>query len=140
MRPDFLLRHAQPHLALLSSPGVTKVGAPMALLPRFSSPFGGFPAVATLLVALSCSALVGCGRSATEADCEQILEKAARLEMEERLGKPDEKLVASEVAATKKSMRDAMMKQCVGKRITDSALECVKNAKTSKELTEDCFR
>ncbi len=85
-------------------------------------------------------ALSACGRSATEQDCEQILEKAARLEMEARLGKPDEQLVASEVAATKKSMHDAMMRECVGKRITDSALECVKNAKTSKELTEDCFR
>ncbi len=84
--------------------------------------------------------LSGCGRSATEQDCEQILEKAARLEMEARLGKPDEKLVASEVAETKKTMRDAMMSQCVGKRITDGALECVKNAKTSQELTEDCFR
>jgi hypothetical protein len=86
------------------------------------------------------SFLAACGRSATEQDCEQILEKAARLEMEARLGKPDEKLVATEVAETKKSMRDAMMSQCVGKRITDGALECVKNAKTSKELTEDCFR
>lgn len=107
---------------------------------RFRSSFGGSPQVATLLVALSAFALGGCGREATEADCEQILEKAARLEMEERLGKPDEKLVASEVAATKKSMREAMMSQCVGKRITDGALECVKNAKSSKALTEECFR
>jgi hypothetical protein len=84
--------------------------------------------------------LSACGRSATEQDCEQILEKAARLEMEERLGKPDEKLVATEVAETKKAMRESMMSQCVGKRITDGALECVKNAKSSKELTEDCFR
>src|SRR6478735_151060 len=94
---------------------------------RFQSSFGGLSKTAALCVALLATALSGCGRSATEADCEQILEKAARLEMEERLGKPDEKLVASEVAATKKSMRDAMMSQCVGKRITDGALECVKN-------------
>src|SRR5690606_9764794 len=77
--------------------------------------------------------LVGCGRPATEAECEQILERTARLELQERLGAADAKLVEAEVQSTKQAMRKSMMEKCVGKRITDGALECVRKAKTSQE-------
>lgn len=90
-----------------------------------------------LIVALG---LVACGRPATEEECEQILERTARLELQERLGAADAKLVEAEVQSTKQAMRKSMMEKCVGKRITDGALECVRKAKTSKELAEDCFR
>lgn len=83
---------------------------------------------------------LGCGRPATEAECEQILERTARLELQERLGGADAKLVEAEVQATKEALRESMMNNCVGKRITDGALACVRAASTAKELTEDCFR
>lgn len=82
----------------------------------------------------------GCGRPATEAECEQILERTARLELQERMGDADAKLLDAEVQATKRAMRDSMMDNCVGKRITEGALTCVQTAETAKELAEDCFR
>lgn len=91
-------------------------------------------------VVASALAVVACGRPATEAECDQILERTARLELQERLGAADAKLVEAEVQSTKQAMRESMLNKCVGKRITDGALECVRQAKTSKELAEDCFR
>lgn len=96
--------------------------------------------VAACCAALVGSALVGCGRPATEQECEGILERTARLELQERLSGADAKLVESEVQATKQAMRESMMSNCVGKRITDRALACVQEAETAKELAEDCFR
>ena len=58
--------------------------------------------------------LAGCGHPATEAECEEI-------------------------ESTKKSVRDSMLKECVGRRLTAKAMECVRSAKTSKQIVEDCF-
>ncbi len=63
----------------------------------------------------------------------------ARLQLKESLGTQNEKTIQAEVEETKHSLKDSTMKDCVGKRITDSALECVRNAKTAKEAVEDCF-
>jgi hypothetical protein len=83
--------------------------------------------------------LVGaCGRPATEKECTEILRRTAELEMKQRLG--DKNLIESELAEIEKSMRPQMMKKCVGKRITESALACVRAAKTSEELSQECFR
>lgn len=89
---------------------------------------------------LCCVALAACGRPATEQECEQILERTARLELQERLSGADARLVETEVEATKQALRESMMSNCVGKRITDSALSCVQKAETAKQLAEDCFR
>jgi len=94
--------------------------------------------------ALSSSALlvlffsVACGRPATESECQEILRTAAKLELKDRLG--NESLIESELKEIEKSMREPMMKKCVGKRITESALACVRKAKTADQLFEDCFR
>lgn len=82
--------------------------------------------------------VVGCGRPATETECQEILRTAAKLELKDRLG--NESLIESELKEVEKSMREPMMKKCVGKRITESALQCVRKAKTADELFEECFR
>ena len=82
--------------------------------------------------------LVGCGRPATEEECLEILRRTAELEMQGRLG--DKTLIEAEVQSIEESMRSQMTKKCVGKRITEKALACVRTAKTSQELAEDCFR
>lgn len=86
-------------------------------------------------VALACT---GCGHPATVEECEEIVEKIARLELEKKQSE-NAQAIADEIDATKKSLRDSTMKDCVGKRITKSAMECVRNAKTSKQITESCF-
>ncbi len=83
---------------------------------------------------------MGCGHPATEAECEQILERAARLELKERLGSSDESVIEKEVTATKSALRESMMNDCVGKRITEEAMECIRAATTADEMFGDCFR
>jgi hypothetical protein len=81
-------------------------------------------------------ALAGCGHPASVAECEQIVERIARLELEQR--GLDSKAVSDEVESTKQAMRDRTMKECVGRRITEKALRCVHDAKRSEQI-EQCF-
>lgn len=82
--------------------------------------------------------LAGCGHRATVEECEEIVERVARLELEKRMpGDPEG--VAAEIEKTKAELRETTMKDCVGKRVTDSAMQCVRNAKSSKEIVETCF-
>ena len=82
--------------------------------------------------------LASCGHPATVEECEFIVERITRLELEKRNpGQP--KVVAEEVKKTKEAVRESTMNDCVGKRITDSALECVRSAKTPEEVVEGCF-
>lgn len=94
--------------------------------------------LAKFLVAPLALLAVSCGRPATEEECREILHRTAELEMQGRLG--DKGLIEQEIKAIEESMRPQMMKKCVGKRITDDALACVRAAKTAKELSEECFR
>ena len=83
-------------------------------------------------------ALCGCGRPASVEDCEFIIERIAQLELEKRnQGSPE--VIKSEVERTKQVLRESTMRDCVGKRITDGAMTCVRNAQTSQEIVEDCF-
>jgi hypothetical protein len=82
--------------------------------------------------------LCGCGRPATVEDCEYVVERIVQLELEQR-NQGDPETVKVEADRTKQVLRESTMKDCVGKRITDGAMECVRNAKTSQEIVEDCF-
>jgi hypothetical protein len=94
--------------------------------------------LAKFLVILAALFFAACGRPATEAECKEILHRTAALEMKGRLGNKD--LIEQEITVIAESMREQMMKKCVGKRITDDALKCVRSAKTAEELAEECFR
>lgn len=88
--------------------------------------------------ALAALALTGCGHPASVEECEIIVERIARLELEKR--EPNNPgRVQEEIEATKEELRNSTMKNCVGKRITNAAMTCVKQAKTSQEIVEDCF-
>ncbi|MBK9000606.1 MAG: hypothetical protein IPM35_33205 [Myxococcales bacterium] len=93
--------------------------------------------VSPAIVAAAFGAM-GCGHPASEAECEEIVERVARLELEKK-NPGNAQAVADEIEATKKSVRESMLKECVGRRITEKAMTCVRNAKTSKEVVEDCF-
>ena len=91
---------------------------------------------ATLAVLAGLLSLPGCGHPASIAECEEIVERITRLELEERqIGK---EAVAAEVAETKTAMRDRTKKDCEGRRVTDRAMRCVREAKSSKKV-EECF-
>lgn len=81
---------------------------------------------------------VGCGRPATEEECRVILRRAAELQLKGQLDVSSD-VVKAELDAIEASMKEAMMQKCVGKRITDGALACVKRAQSSKQLLDECL-
>jgi hypothetical protein len=90
------------------------------------------------LVAVVLLSVSGCGHPASVAECEEIVTRIARLELEKQYPH-NPKAVERETESTKKALKKTTMKDCVGKRITESAMKCVKNAKTSKEIVDKCF-
>jgi hypothetical protein len=79
-----------------------------------------------------------CGRPATEGECKEILRRTAELELLDRLS--DARLIEAELRIIEDTMRGPMMEKCVGKRITDGAMDCVRKAKNSEDLSRECFR
>lgn len=90
------------------------------------------------LVAAAALLLPGCGHPASVAECEEIVTRIAQLELHKQYPH-NPKAVKREIESTKKALKKTTMKDCVGKRITHSAMQCVKNAKTSKEIVDKCF-
>jgi hypothetical protein len=82
--------------------------------------------------------LGGCGHRATEKECEEIVERVARLELERAKVGPE--MLASELKIAKESFRKDMGRRCVGRRVTEEAMSCVRSAKSSQEIEEVCFR
>ena len=75
---------------------------------------------------------IGCGHPASKAECEEIFRRSAEIELRKR-NITDAKQIASRVREAREARGDSV-KNCVGKRITQSAMECVRSAKTSEEL------
>ncbi len=90
------------------------------------------------LSALMCG--LGCGHPATDKECQEIVERIATLELEKQSGNSDPKSVGAQVDETKKALAPNTLKDCVGKRITERAIQCVRGAKTSQEIVDDCFK
>jgi hypothetical protein len=91
---------------------------------------------AGLLVALALGA-TACGRRATAADCDLIFSRYVEVQLRAvHVTDP------VEVTKREQAMRDEMkddLKQCPGKRITDSMLRCVQNAQTNDDI-DKCTR
>jgi hypothetical protein len=76
--------------------------------------------------------LFGCGRPASEQDCQMIFEKSIEVEMRS-LDKAD----PATLSKKQKELSEAFapeVKQCVGKRVTEGTLNCIRGAKTPAEL------
>ena len=79
-----------------------------------------------------------CGRPATMADCDEIVARIAELELKGAKA-ADPSSIAKEVADTKVAFQAKARQECVGKRITERALKCVRNAKTAEEIVRECL-
>lgn len=77
-----------------------------------------------------------CGHPATEAECQLVVDRNVELQIKAMSAPPGD--IEKEKARVRAEM-DPMLKACVGRRITDKKLGCVKAAQTVKELDE-CFR
>lgn len=79
----------------------------------------------------------GCGRKATRADCEAVVDKNVELQLK-ALGVVDPAVVGKRREEMRASMHDDIDK-CVGKRVTDSMMSCVKSAETAEKI-DKCLR
>jgi len=123
--PQLILPQPGPFSRVLPSPELIAVRVRRRLL--------------ALAVVLSGAASIsGCGRPATEAECDEIVGRIAELELKEAKN-ADPTDVQKQVAETKQAFHDKTRSQCVGKRVTDYALRCVRNAKTAEEIVQKCL-
>lgn len=89
-----------------------------------------------VVVAAALSFAIGCGREATVEDCDRIVQRITELELKDTVAATE---LGSEVAQTKRVLHDQALSRCVGKRITDDALDCVARATSADEIVNRCF-
>jgi hypothetical protein len=86
---------------------------------------------------LAAFVLAGCGRKATREDCEVVVDRNVELQLK-ALGIVEPTVVAKRREEMRASMKEDIDK-CVGKRVTDSMMECVKGAETAEKI-DKCLR
>ena len=89
------------------------------------------------LVLLCAVVLAGCGRPATQQDCELIIDRNVELQMKQ-MQITDQTSIDKRKAEIRASMGD-QLKGCVGKRVTDKMMTCVKTAQSADEI-DQCLR
>jgi hypothetical protein len=80
--------------------------------------------------------LAACGHPATEAECQLLVDKNVELQVAGMLTPPPD--LEKEKQRVRAEMEVAL-KGCVGRRITDRMLRCVREAKSVKEV-DACTR
>lgn len=79
---------------------------------------------------------VGCGHEATREECEIILAKNAEFELRAQ-GITDPAVIERRVDETK-AAKPELLETCIGKRITEDAMRCVRDAPDA-EAFEACL-
>jgi small lipoprotein (TIGR04454 family) len=93
----------------------------------------------TIAVAFVASfAASGC-RRATQADCQLIIEKSVELQLKESNRADNPEFVAKEKERLTRELDEAAGKNCVGRFMSNSSLNCVRSAQTTQEL-ERCVK
>ena len=91
---------------------------------------------------LACVALAfasACGHPASRVECEQILDKVVELELGAQ-NVHDAATIAERKEKVRKERGEALMPKCVGKKITDAAMACVRGATTYDQINDMCLR
>ncbi len=101
------------------------------------TPAPTFLSLSGALAALCLSGLVGCGRPATRAECDEIFDRSAEIELRAQ-NITDPKIIRERINAVRAAKGEPLLSQCVGKRITENAIACVRNA-TSSEQMDKCL-
>jgi hypothetical protein len=78
-----------------------------------------------------------CGRKATAEDCQLIVDRLIEVEMHS-MKTTDEGVIEKKQEAIRGTMKDEL-KDCVGRRVSDSMLACVKKATATEEILS-CIR
>ncbi len=81
--------------------------------------------------------LAACGHPASREECQEIFERTAAIELRtQKVTEPE--VVRQRTEEARATTGDELLKQCLGRRITDRAMRCVRRANTSEEL-EACL-
>ena len=84
-------------------------------------------------LALLPTLLAGCGHPATEAECQEILVLSAAIVLRSE-SITDEQAVRERTASFRDLRGAELLKSCVGKRITDRAMRCMRVAATAEQF------
>jgi hypothetical protein len=109
-----------------------RVAATTSSFSRRSAPLLAFAAVVALGLGLG-----GCGRKATREDCDAVVDKNVELQLK-ALGVVDPSVVGKRRDEMRAAMREDIDK-CIGKRVTDSMMSCVKGADSTDKI-DKCLR
>jgi hypothetical protein len=88
-------------------------------------------------VLLGAAVVCGCGRKATREDCETIVDRNVEVRL-----KADGETDPVRIASRKKELREQLAEdidRCVGKRVTDGMMSCVKTADKPEQI-DKCLR
>ena len=77
---------------------------------------------------------LGCGRKATEADCDLIIDRNTEVAMK-AINITDPAAIAKKQAQIRTDMKEEL-KDCVGRRISDSIIACVRAAQSTDEINK----
>jgi hypothetical protein len=90
-----------------------------------------------VLVGMAAVLACACGRPATREDCELIIDRNVELQMKQ-MQITEQALIDKRKAEIRASMSD-QLKGCVGKRVTDKMMACVRTAASADEI-DQCLR
>jgi hypothetical protein len=93
-----------------------------------------------LLAALPGALALGCGHPATERECQEIADRVTELELKASPVGRDPETAKEQLERTRSWVKESQLKSCVGRRITDKAMDCVRTATKAEEITDACFR
>jgi hypothetical protein len=86
---------------------------------------------------LLCCAL-GCGHKATEADCQLIVDRMVEVQLDKQgITDAEDRQRQKDILLSRTTGVDN--KDCLGRRITEGMLSCVRKAKSQDEITS-CLR
>lgn len=83
-------------------------------------------------------ALASCGKPATVEDCEQIVARIAELELKE-VDVSDQAEMRQQIQGAQAAFKDRLLTDCVGRRLRQSTLDCLKRAATAEAAVKECF-
>ena len=83
---------------------------------------------------------LGCGHPATAQECEEIADRVTELELASSPVGRDPDTAKEQLERTRSWVKESQLKSCVGRRITEHAMQCVRVAKNAQEITDRCFR
>jgi len=94
--------------------------------------------LAIALAVLPAPLVLGCGHEATEAECQLIVDRNVELQMK-AMNNPDPAAIQKKQEEVRQEMKDDLRSGCLGRKVTDAMMKCVRNAKTTDEISQ-CLR